>query len=218
VRRILILFVLQHFYFISLAYNGIQIKSESNLNWMAIWVSFFFGLAFTLLVRYLNKCSKQTDIRSDPAIPISGWVFVLGASLVVHIIFQTYTFSNEHYYLRSTWQFLNSIGGVRLQFVFIFEMLLSLLTIAGAFALLYWFWGRRDIFPTLFISYAGIILAAQCIILVMIYFVHLPVGMDNIHNDALINLFRMFIYSLVWIIFVYRSKQVKQTFVYPLSE
>lgn len=214
VRRIFILFSFLAFYLISLANNGTQIKSESRFNWITIWLSFFFGVLFTMLFRFLNSNSKTVDQRSNPALPVSGWIMFLGINLIVRIFIQSYFFWNANYFLQSTWVQLEHAGGVRLQTLFIFEMFLSLFALTGTGALIYWFYGRRDIFPVMFIYYVGFYLITTSILMIIYPHMALPAYLITIRHDSLIQILRI-AYAAVWVIFVLRSEQVKQTFVYP---
>jgi peptidoglycan/LPS O-acetylase OafA/YrhL len=58
VRRILISLLALLFCFFSVADNGVHAKPEPYFNWINIWLSFFFGVLFTILFRLLNKNSR----------------------------------------------------------------------------------------------------------------------------------------------------------------
>ncbi len=206
VHPILILFLFLPYY---------NSSPVTNINWITIWLSFLFGVLITILFRFLNKNSKKIDQRSDAGLPLSGWIVVLGITLMIRLVMQGYSFWNENYFLKSTWILLGHEGGAKLHSLFIIEMFLSLLSIAGSGALLYWFFGRRDIFPTMFIYYAGFFLAAQFILLIIYNVLTLPVDLTTVRHEILIQFLRMMVYAVVWVSFVLKSEQVKQTFVYP---
>jgi hypothetical protein len=111
---------------------------------------------------------------------------------------------------------LGQLGGTKYQVLFIIELFLSLFAIAGTGALIYWFFGRRDIFPTLFIYYAGIYIVVTSVLLFLYHFMNLPPEMINIRRDMYTQILRI-AYTSAWIIFVWKSEQVRQTFVYPHS-
>jgi hypothetical protein len=75
VRRIFVL--LLSLTFLNSLANGETQASGSYFNWVTIWLSFFFGLLFTILFRFLNRHSKTIDQRSNPGMPLSGWVMFL---------------------------------------------------------------------------------------------------------------------------------------------
>src|SRR5882757_1036244 len=154
VRRIFVL--LLSLTFLNSFANGENQASGPYFNWLTIWLCFFFGLLFTILFRFLNKYSKTIDQRSNPGMPLSGWVMFLGINLLVRFVIQIYFFWRANYFLESTWMRLGQLGGTKFQVLFVIELFLSLFAVAGTGALIYWFFGRRDIFPTLFIYYAGI--------------------------------------------------------------
>ena len=212
VRRLLVL-LLSLTFFNSFA-NGETHTPGTYYNWVTIWLSFFFGLLFTILFRFLNKYSKTIDQRSDPGMPLSGWVMFLGINLLVRFVIQIYFFWHANYFLESTWIRLGQLGGTKYQVLFIVELFLSLIAVAGTGALIYWFFGRRDIFPTLFIYYAGIYIVATSVLLIIYHFMGLPPEMISIRRDTYVQILRI-AYTTALMIFVWKSKQVKETFVYP---
>lgn len=213
-RRFIALFLLLPIYINSFANNGVRQHPGAYFNWITIWLSFFFGLLFTILFRFLNKFSKTIDQRSDAGLPLSGWIMFLGINLIVRILVQVYFFWNANYFMKSTWILLGQLGGTNFHMLFIVEMFLSLFALAGTAVLIYWFFARRDIFPTMFIYYAGFYLFATFVLLIIYHNMELPPEMFTIRSDFLIQFFRI-AYTAALMIFVWKSDQVKQTFVYP---
>jgi hypothetical protein len=211
-RRLLILFF--SLTFLDSFANGETQVSAAYFNWVSIWLCFFFGLLFTILFRFLNKHSKTIDQRSNPGMPLSGWIMFLGINLMARFVLQIYFFWNANYFLESVWKHLGELGGVKYQLLFIFQLFLSLFAAAGTGALIYWFFGRRDIFPTLFIYYAWIYIVATCLLLAIYHFMKLPPEMISIRQDPYVQLIRI-AYTVSLMIFVWKSKKVKQTFIYP---
>jgi hypothetical protein len=212
VRRLLVL--LLSVTFLNSFANGETQTPVSNINWICIWLSFFFGLLFTILFRFLNKYSKTTDQRSNPGMPLSGWVLFLGVNLLVRFIMQIYFLLSANYFNESVWMHLQELGGTKFHVLFSFELFLSLFATAGTGALIYWFFGRRDIFPTLFIYYAWIYLIATGLLLFIYHFMNLPPEMISISRNIYMQIFRI-AYTAALMIYVWKSGQVKQTFVYP---
>jgi len=211
-RRTLILFF--SLTFLNSFANDETQAPGAYFNWVSIWLCFFFSLLFTILFRFLNKHSKTIDQRSNPGLPLSGWIMFLGINLLVRFIIQIYFFWNANYFLESTWKHLSALGGIKFQILFIFQLFLSLFAVAGTGALIYWFFGRRDIFPMLFIYYAWIYIAATCTLLVIYHFMKLPPEMISIRPGLYVQVIRI-VYTLSLMTFVWKSEQVKQTFVYP---
>jgi Protein of unknown function (DUF2569) len=211
-RRILIPFFSLTFLY-SFANDETQAPA-AYFNWVSIWLCFFFGLLFTILFRFLNKHSKTIDQRSNPGMPMGGWIIFLGINLLARFVLQIYFFWNADYFLESTWKHLAESGGMKYQLLFIFQLFLSLFAVAGTGALIYWFFGRRDIFPTLFIYYASIYIVVTCLLLVIYHFMKLPPEMFSIRQNLYVQLIRI-VYTASLMIFVWKSEQVKQTFVYP---
>jgi hypothetical protein len=219
VRRISILSLCLLIYFIPFANTNFQIKPEpaADINWINIWISFFVGVFFTKLFGYLNKNSKSTDQRGDAGLPLGGWVVFLGITLMIRFILQGYIFWNENYFQMSTWNRLEHVGGLKVQVLYVSEMVLSLMSMAGLGALLYWFFGRRDIFPSMFIYYVCFFLVAQFLFLIIYHAISLPVNMRAVKENSISQFYRMSIYAVIWISFILRSRKVKQTFVYPYN-
>lgn len=212
VRRIFVL--LLSLTFVNSFANGDTPTSGPYFNWVTIWLSFFFGLLFTILFRFLNKHSKTIDQRSNPGMPLSGWVMFFGINLLARFVIQIYFFWHANYFLASTWIHLGQLGGTKYHVLFVIELFLSLFAVAGTGALIYWFFGRRDIFPMLFIYYAGIYIVVTSALLFMYHFMDLPPEMISIRRDMYIQILRI-TYTSAWMVFVWKSQQVKQTFVYP---
>ncbi len=213
-RRIFVLLLFLLFYFFSPANDGVQMKAEPYFNWITIWLSFFFGVLFTILFRLLNRNSKKADQRSNPGLPMNGWIIFLGINLIIRIGIQAYFFWTANYFLHSAWLSKEHAGGVTLQTVFIFEMFLSLFALAGTGALIYWFVGKRDIFPAMFVYYVGFYLIATFLLIMIYHNMTLPGNMISIRHNTLINIARI-VYAAAWVIYVLKSQRVKQTFVYP---
>jgi Protein of unknown function (DUF2569) len=214
VRRILVLLVTLLFYFVALANGNDRFEFHSDINWVNIWLSFFFGVLFTILFRFLNKKSKTVDQRGDAGMPLSGWVLFLGFNLVIRIGIQLYFFWKANYFLNSTWIHLGQVGGIQFQSLFIFELFLSLFSLTGTGALIYWYFGRRDIFPVMFIYYVGFYVIATLILLVVYRSISMPANMISIRHDSLIQIVRI-LYAVIWFGYLLKSEQVRQTFVYP---
>jgi hypothetical protein len=215
VRRISILLLFLSYYYLSFANGNIEPHSETNIYWIAVWLCFLFGVLFTILFRQLDRRSMMIDQRSDAGLPLSGWIVVLGLTLTIRILLQGYALLNGHYFLKSTWIQLEQAGGLKLHFISIFELVLSLFSLISSGVLLYWFFGRRDIFPSMFIYYVSFFLIVQFILWVIYNNIILPIDMAAIRHEMLKQFLRMAVYTIIWGAYIWKSAQVKQTFVYP---
>lgn len=213
-RRICLLLFSMPLSLISFANNPIQSGTEFTINWITIWLCFFFGLLFTKAFGYLNRHSKQIDQRSDAALPLSGWVMFLGINLIARLGIQGYLFWKANYFVKSTWIHLESEGGASFHLFFIFQMFLSLFALTGTGALIYWFYGRRDIFPVMFVYYACFFLIANMILMLFNHSISFPSDMMILRQVPYLQVFRI-VYAAVWVVFVLKSQNVRQTFVYP---
>lgn len=186
----------------------------SDINWITIWLCFFFGLLFTILFRFLNGNTKTVDQRRNAGLPLSGWIAFLGFNLVVRLIIQSYFFVTGNYFLKSDWIHFEDMGGVRLHTLLIFEMFLSLFSLTGTGALLFWFLGRRDIFPMMFMWYGVFYLIAFLTQILINQNMVIPQELMGIRRMNTIHYFRM-AYVAVLVLYMWKSDKVKQTFVYP---
>lgn len=214
-RRICILLLFLPFYYFSLANGNIPSGTETNINWITVWLSLLFGVLFTVLFRSLNGISKKIDQRSNAGVPLSGWIILIGLTLVIRILLQGFALLNEHYFLKLTWIQLESAGGIKLHFLSIVGLFLSLFSLISSGVLLYWFIGRRDIFPSMFIYYLSFFLVAQFILWVLYANIRLPADWSGIPHEMLIQFLKMAVYAILCGAYVAKSEQVKQTFIYP---
>src|SRR6476646_8404338 len=97
VRRIFVL--LLSLAFLNSFANVETQTSVPYFNWLTIWLCFFFGLLFTILFRFLNNYSKTIDTRSDPGMPLNGWVMFLGINLLARFVIQIYFFWHANYFI-----------------------------------------------------------------------------------------------------------------------
>jgi hypothetical protein len=213
VHRIYVLLVFLFFCLHSFAGNRVP-ESINNINWITVWLAFLFGVLFTMLFRFLNRRTKIVDQRSNAGQPMNNWIVLLGVCLAARIIVQIYFFWEADYFLKSTWTNLELAGGVKFHSLFIFEMFLSLFALSGTGVLLYWFLGKRDIFPAMFVYYACFYLIANFIMLIIFHNTPVPSEMVTIRPDSLIQIIRICV-AAAWVVFVLKSERVKQTFVYP---
>jgi hypothetical protein len=190
-------------------------EPDHNINWMAAWLSFFSGVLFTMLFHYLNKKSKIQDERLDTSLPLRGVVILLGITLIIRFSLQGYSFVNENYFSLTTWNKLGTVGGSTLHILYMTEMLLAIFSMAGLLSLIYWFFKKRDIFPRMFIFYTVIFLSAQLIMLVIYQNLHIQADLTAAKKVLMTQFTRMTIYAVIWISFVLKSENVKQTFIYP---
>jgi hypothetical protein len=218
VRFIFTGFFILIFYFFSFASPAIPIQPEPgsliSVNWITIWLSFFFGVLFTMLFRFLNGKTKPADQRSNAGLPMSGWVSFLGFNLIARIAVQAYLFWDAGYFAKHVWIRAAQAGGLAYQSLFLCEMFLSLFALTGTAALIYWYFGKRDIFPSMFVYYAGFYVITIIILQIVYTHMKIPADLVGIRQNTTIQVFRI-IYGGIWVIFVLKSDQVKQTFIYP---
>ena len=154
------------------------------------------------------------DQRGNAGLPLRGWIAFLGFNLIVRLIVQSYFFVTGDYFLKSDWIRFEDLGGARLHSLLIFEMMLSLFSLTGTGALLFWFLGRRDIFPKMFIWYGVFYLIAFIVQILINQHMVFPQEMMGIRRVNTVHYIRM-AYVGILVLYIWKSDQVKQTFVYP---
>jgi hypothetical protein len=188
-------------------------KRQPEFNWMLVWAAFFFAVAFTALCRYLDRRTIMQEYPEEAGWPLGGWTVVLGATIGIRIILQIYVSWQQHYFSQNTWTGLAGLGGASLQGMLVFELFMSLFSLGGAVALLYWFLNRRDIFPKLFVYYISGIFTLQLVQIILYSFISAPLG--SLRQHLTTGLFQSLVYGLIWITYVLRSERVRNTFVFP---
>jgi hypothetical protein len=214
-RRMIILILFLQMGILSLANNEVPAYPAANIIWIHVWLSFLFGVLLTVWFRYLNQRSMPAEQRTDAGLPLRGWIILPGFILVLQLVIQIYAFWNADFYLKSAGFLWEAAGGVIWHVLIILEMLMTLFAIAGTGAMIYWYFGRRDIFPFMFVYYVGYLLSVQFILLVLYNTIDLPAVLVSVRHVKERRFFAMVVYAIIWLSFLTNSENVKQTFVYP---
>jgi transglutaminase-like putative cysteine protease len=183
--------------------------------WPAVWLTFFFAMFFSWLWKRLNARSEDTLYPPGSGYPLGGWTIVLGITIGLGLLFQLRNFITNYYYSNHSWETLGQYGGHSLQYLSLAELVISLLCIASAGALLYWFFHRRDIFPRMFTWYAALLLCSQLLLIIGYNVIPYQASLDNFKTELTTQLIRNFIYCAVWVTYIRRSQRVKATFLEP---
>jgi len=183
--------------------------------WPAIWLTFFFSLFFSRLFVWLNRRSEETLYSPGSGYPLGGWLFLLGACLVVGIGFNLYNFLSSNYYSDNNWSAFGSAGGRSLQYLYLGKMAIHLSCLAVGGATLFWFLKRRDIFPRMFIWQVGILVSGQLLLILLYHLIPFPSGFDTYKEDLMLGLIRNCVFGFIWVYYIIRSDQVKSTFLEP---
>lgn len=193
-----------------------DIKPVTNVNvyWPAIWFTFLFIVLMTALLRKLNNKESQLEYDYQQGWPLGGWVIFLGGTIALAVIIQVVSIVKVNYFNAEIWARLETVGGKKLQYVTMLELACNLFSIAGAAGLIYWFIGRRDIFPKMFVWYICGILIVKLILIIVYSSVSYPSSFGNLEKDSLIQLFRTLVYAAIWIPYVLRSERARNTFVH----
>jgi phosphate starvation-inducible membrane PsiE len=173
---------------------------------------------FSRLFQYLNSRSEETLYAPGSGYPLGGWLILLGVSLAAILMLELIRLFQWDYFSFSTWAKYGSAGGTALQYLYLSQLALQLTVICGAGALLYWFFKKRDIFPRMFLWYAGILLSGRLLLLLLFYVTPIPASLGAYRAALTLAFLRSGVYALIWVAYVLRSGQVKSTFLEPFRE
>jgi hypothetical protein len=198
----------------SLSYTDVDKLAPGNSDgaaWPAIWITFVGFALMSLLFVKLNKRNIDVEYDRDSGWKIGGWMIVLGISLCIGAAILFYTLFFGDYYKISTWQVLKETNSGVLTAAYI-ELLFNVIKLSAGLAVIFWFFKRRDIFPTMFIYYVGIIITTQLSLWIFYHFIEIPESFGNIMGQTLRSIFQSLIYAAIWCTYVLRSYRTKATF------
>jgi hypothetical protein len=186
-------------------------------NWTIIWFTFIFMALYISLLTKLNKRKEEVGYTPETGWAIGGWTTVLGVTIGISFLWQFYALISNNYFSHNVWARLGELGGKTIQNIFIIEFGFLLFRIGGIIALLYWFLGRRDIFPKMFTWYVFSVVAGQLLILILYNAVPLPSVLSNVTKEAGKAFIQVCVYAFVWATYINKSERVKFTFLRPYN-
>jgi Domain of Unknown Function with PDB structure (DUF3857)/Protein of unknown function (DUF2569) len=186
--------------------------------WPAIWLTFFFSLFFSRLFQYLNSRGEETLYEPGSGYPLGGWIVCLGISLGAIILSETGGLLMADFYSNIRYAEYGNAGGRTMQYIFLSQLAIHLSFIAGATALLYWFFRKRDIFPRMFLWYCGILLVGRLLLLTLTFLPAVTTALSQYRQGLLLTFAYTVTYCVLGITFILRSEQVKSTFLEPFRE
>ena len=186
--------------------------------WPAIWLTFFFTLLFSRLFQYLNSRGEETLYAPGSGYPLGGWIALIGISLGVIILSESGGLLMADYYSNTRYIEDGNAGGHTMQYIFLSQLAIHLTFIAGAAALLFWFFKKRDIFPRMFLWYTGLLLAGRLLLLGLSCLPAVSSQLVSYRPGLLLALVYTLVYTILGIVFILRSEQVKSTFLEPYRE
>jgi transglutaminase-like putative cysteine protease len=186
--------------------------------WPAIWLTFFFSLFFSRLFQYLNSRGEETLYAPGSGYPLGGRIALLGISLGVIILSESGGLLMANYYSNAHYIEYGNAGGHTMQYIFLSQLGIHLSFIAGAAALLFWFFKKRDIFPRMFLWYTGILAVGRLFLLGLSCLPSVSSLLISYRPGLLLALGYTLVYTTLGIVFILRSEQVKSTFLEPYRE
>jgi hypothetical protein len=159
----------------------------------------------------LNRQNVDVEYDRDSGWKIGGWMVVLGISLCGNVAVQVYSIISGGYYSKNSWDIWVESGNGIIVLV-LFELLFLLICMSFAFAVLYWFLKRRDIFPRMFIWFVSSLIATKSILLILYSTVPYPSSFGDLTAGSLKEIFRSMVYGAIWCTYVLRSYRTKATF------
>jgi hypothetical protein len=186
--------------------------------WPAIWLTFFFSLFFSRLFQYLNSRGEETLYAPGSGYPLGGWIVLVGISLGAIILSELGGLLLADFYSNTRYTEYGNAGGRTMQYIFLSQLAIHLSFITGAASLLYWFFKKRDIFPRMFLWFCGNLLVGRLLLLMLTFLPAVSKMLSQYRQGLGIAFAYSVIYSVLGIIFILRSEQVKSTFLEPFRE
>ncbi|WP_138484275.1 DUF3857 domain-containing protein [Dyadobacter bucti] len=191
--------------------------SKSNVNWGTVIFSLLTVCGSAFFFRRLYRYSPLAGQENEPAIPIGGWVALIGISIALQpfvILFTMLNQSGSIYYTKSGWDVLNDRSGMMIlgyRVLLLFEMFFNVMMVCFSVLLNFLFFKKRDSFPMLYSVYMGGNLLFVIADTAAAYFLY---GVSGNNYDSQLNqVFRQIIQSAIWIPYLNKSVRVRQTFV-----
>lgn len=200
---------------------GRDTESASLINhsfhpcWPAIWLTFFYALLFSRLFIFLNTRNIDTHYAAGSGYPLGGWLVILGLSIAAGLFLDAWQLFRANFYSADNWLAWSGAGGTSLQYLYLGQLAIQLNFIAGGGAIMFWFYKKRDIFPSMFVWYAAIVLAGRLALIGLFYSVNIPDTLSAYRSDLPWAFARTSVYATIWVTYVLRSGQVKSTFLEP---
>jgi phosphate starvation-inducible membrane PsiE len=188
-----------------------QIKPVSGINFNAILISLLGAGAAFAAFNLLNRRTIEVPYDRNNGHGLGGWVSILGFTLVVkagYLVYNLYAgsyFSAEAY---AAWQtygrgFVNTV---------MLELFFYMFWFFSTVAIIYWFVQRRDIFPLMFNVYVTMLIVTQAILYLLFKKYANHEALNQVVNEGLKQVGRLFIYGIIWCSFLARSHRAKWTF------
>jgi hypothetical protein len=190
--------------------NGAGNTIPDSTNWPAVWITFIGFFAMSILFRRLNKLEVDVEFNRESGWKIGGWMIVLGITLCLHVVLHVYNLFLQRYYSNSTWEILNETKGAAP--IAYMELSFAVLKLSFCFAIVYWFFLRRDIFPRMFLFYVALLIGSNLFMYLWYTGANLPAPYDKLAGEYIKASFQSFIYAAIWTTYVNRSYRTKATF------
>ena len=190
---------------------------SQGLNWLIIGLTIFFLAVFTHHAVRFNKVSLQPSGTNGYAPNISGWLVVLAIGIFLNPL---YIFSNlikSPVFSNSVWLHLDKATNAThnisvLQLLMVVELACVTGLLVYSLLLVSLFYKKRDIFPKAMIIYFACNLVFNVADNVACNYMFEKDGWDP---ESVKQVMQAFIAAVVWIPYLIRSEQVKETFIMP---
>ena len=187
--------------------------SDTNVHWRMVFLFVIFMGALSYGLRRVNSYGYYPPYQPGSGWPIGGWLVVLGVALGIQCLGRVVGLMQSNIFDKAAWETLGETGTTA-QLACFAGTVLSVAWLFTSIGLLYWFLNRRDIFPRIFLWYAGSMIVGE---LLLVWLYHLAFPGSTLAEDKIYDLVAAFIYSLVWGLYIYRSDRAKNTFLEPLG-
>lgn len=182
------------------------------------WVMLFFSIATIAFgvrsVRTLNRRHGPDPVHERPGGAPEGWIAAFGIMLIVKWLFYLPALASDNFYSSEKWTLLTGRGNTLLQLWMLLQVIMRLYLIVWLSAVIYWYFGRRDIMPEMFLRLGTteVVFFGLNIIFILLlrakFANYFPGALQRANYDLLHSL----VFTIGWMIAIKRSERISRLF------
>lgn len=197
--------------------SGASGESSGNVNWIAVLSVLAIVGAAVFSFYKLNSRSLDVPYERSTGHQLGGWTIVLGLTIVAAVVVNVFQLFDATYFLESSYSIWKTHGNGFVVTAFA-ELAFLWLWALSSLAIAYWYFKRRDIFPTMFMGYVTLLIVTHAVLYIM--YLQYANGSEfaGSSKTALSGVFKMMGYGAIWCTYLSKSERVKGTFLKAYSE
>lgn len=161
------------------------------------------------------------ELANPAARPLGGWLYLVGFGLVAGLLYRTWSLKNLFSYLNGdTWEQLTSSTGRAFHMgwepLLIFEALNQVTGVGALLACFFLFLKRRRNFPKAYVVVTVSLIGIDFMDTGLIFLAGMQ-DLVGIGNKDLVDSLRNSITGSLWMLYMFRSVRVRETFLQPVN-